>query len=217
MTEVILGVLLSLAVHVTDRDEPIGDRTDRLRRVAVAIDSASLELTCEGIHKLSSCRRVWGGSRQQIVAAIIAIGKHESWFSGYVQAGQCQLGPRGSRCDPRSGTPMARGPWQIWRVTDPELWTLPAGSPDALRRGALRTGQLWAGGYGRCYRRGRNALLGAFSAHAGTGSCARPSARVRAGTYRWVLSALERARIRPQDAPAAPADRVAVQDGADAP
>lgn len=178
MIDVLLSVLLSLPVHFTDRDEPVCERHERMHEVAKAIHAATERAT----------GTAWRGTRSELAAALITLGKHESHFAGYVGSGDCLSGPSDARCDldPRTGQPRARSYWQIWQVAWPPLWRLEPGTPEALQEAAYGAAVRWAGAWYRCRDRAPTSAVGAFAGYGGA-SCVTPKSTHRAVTWHRVL------------------------------
>jgi len=110
---------------------------------ADAVNEATARATCAGIE---GCRPVWRGSRRTLAAAVLAIGKHESGYAGYVGTGHCDEGPKGMRCD----NGQARTYWQTWKVACPAAWSAEPGSDAEIRAGAQCAARLLAGAYLFC-------------------------------------------------------------------
>lgn len=164
--DAILAVLLALPAWYQDVGD--ADRPVWLAPVASAISRAT-------------------ESRAE-VAALVALGFHESRYARYVVDGRCSDGPIGARCD----NGRARTPWQVWRVACPVAWTHPDGSQESLDAAARCAAGLLRGGRGRC--RGRHPagdLAGAFSAYRGA-SCTWSGGAARARSAGAALVAIER-------------------------
>lgn len=131
----IWALLMALAPHTTDIDEPAGARSGRLAVTAVAIADAT------------------DGDIAR-AARVIALGEAESHFARYVMDGRCQDGPKGSRCDPLHGRAQSLGPWQQRRRACPRAWAAPLGSIEQLREQAKCADRLLRGASARCMRRG---------------------------------------------------------------
>jgi hypothetical protein len=76
-----LTVLQSFAPHHTDQDESAETRAERLAEIAAAIDAAVSETN-------------YPGSKRELQALLLAVGKHESHFSRDVCSGK-RLGDKG--------------------------------------------------------------------------------------------------------------------------
>ena len=81
LTQLIFAVLWALPRHVTDADEPVDARRARLTQTAEAISEATARATCVGTWATPDCRPVWKGSRRELAAGILALGKHESHYA----------------------------------------------------------------------------------------------------------------------------------------
>lgn len=164
-TQVVLDRILHLPVWQHDAELSRDERARLLRPVAEAIAGAAR-------------------SREEI-AALVALGWHESRYARYVVEGRCDEGPPGLRCDMgRDGKPRARGPWQVWKWCR-AAWALPAGTPASLRYearcvvGAMRVAQA------RCDEGWESAFAGLAGAR-----CEWPPAKRRVWTMRQVLARL---------------------------
>lgn len=199
MKGLILAVLLSLPPSVTDTETPEA-RVARISVAATAIAAASARATCSEQWEGPGCRRRWPGSREQLAAALLALGWHETRWAQYVGEGRCAEGPPGQRCDPdRAGRPRARSYWQVWRVAWPQLWKTRPGSPEAVQEAAWGAAVRMSGAWWRCRKQAVTPLAGAFSGYRAL-SCTWPSATDRAATTQRMLvrlHAAERARSPP--------------------
>lgn len=151
-------VLMRMRQHVTDAHETVEQTAARLLPVARGIDEATDDIPER--------------------AALIALGRHESHFAGYVLDGRCSDGPRGKHeCDEG----RAVGPWQIWRLPQREV------PQDATGQARMALGLL------RGFRRSCGSLEGAFSMYARGGLCTWAGASARVQTARTVEAMLWRA------------------------
>lgn len=186
----ILAVLMGTSPHYTDAEELPSERLSRLAPVAQQVDALTLRATCQGPWAERECRPIWGGSRRELAAAALALGREETWWAAYVGAGNCEEGPAGSRCDPDSeGRPQARGYWQQWRAACPAIWATVPGSEEEVRAGVGCAIRLLVSAYHRCRARAADPWAGAFSGYAGA-SCTWDKGERRARIMRRILMRL---------------------------
>ncbi len=91
MIETVLRVwmiLLSFTAHPHDSESPEA-REDRLLDVAVAMVMSADLATCSGDYATPQCKRIWPGSRKELLAAQLTFGRHETRYAEHVQAGRC--------------------------------------------------------------------------------------------------------------------------------
>jgi hypothetical protein len=106
---VILAALLSLAPYSGDRDEAAAARVSRLTIAAESISAVA--------------------RNRGEVAALIALGRHESNFSALVQAGRCSELHMLHACD----NGKARGVWQLHAEACPAAYAFADGSIESIR------------------------------------------------------------------------------------
>lgn len=158
MKGAILVILLSLAPHKTDKDEPVDARRARLETIAEDIAAAA-------------------DGRRDTAAALVTLGWRESRFARYVGQG-CVNVPKGhANCD--SG--RARSYWQVWSKGCRPGWALPPGSREAQAAFAKCAGRLWRAARRRC----GGTLFGAYSGY--RSFCVWEPARKRAVWHRGFL------------------------------
>lgn len=124
---------------------------------------------------------------EQLAAALIALGQHESGFAQYVGEG-CDPVPKGAaNCD--GG--RARSYWQAWRVACPRAWELPRGSREATIAFAVCAGKKLQGQAKRCQgQHPAGYWAGAFSGYRSTPCDWKPAAE-RARTMQVKLQLLQ--------------------------
>lgn len=165
MTAQILLAMLSLTPWSGDKHETPQQRRELYAPVAVAIAGAVR----------------WD---DELVAALIAQGWHETRFARYVLEGRCADGPADARCDwSRSHKrPLARGPWQVHGHCR-AAWRHPEGSAASLAAEARCAASMLRSGRSRC-----RSWVGAFAGMRGGWACSSPSAVARELTMRRVLA-----------------------------
>jgi hypothetical protein len=147
--EAILAVLLQTTPHQTDSAETVTDRRNRLEPVALAISKASAR---------------YADSRG-VAAALLVIGRRESYWASYVQEDRCSEGPTYARCDPdKTGKARALGFWQLWKKACPAAWALTP-SPERLEAEARCAASTWVGARMRCRDAPDGQVAGAFSGY----------------------------------------------------
>jgi len=165
MIQAIHALLVALPAYTLEPTPEDADaRAVRLEPVAGAIWEAS-------------AANPGGFTRGQWAAVITALAWHESRFARYVQAGQCETGPVGARCD----NGKARGLWQQHQSACPQAWATTPGSAEDLQKGAQCASRLLGSALHRCRSRAPSVLFGAFSGYAGA-SCTWGHARKREAT-----------------------------------
>lgn len=167
----ILAELLRQPRHFTDT-ESAEARAARLGVISLSIDRATKRAACEGEPEI--CKPIFS-DRPTLAALLIAKGKFETGFSELVHTGQCNLMPKGMRCDAdRSGVARAHGPWQQWQssVFPASEWDeMNSATQAATDLAAWNAAKLLAGGTKRCaylYPDPMASTIAAFS-----GSCVR--------------------------------------------
>lgn len=97
MYALILSLLMALpGVGIPHDGETVQEHRARLGVVAYSIQSAANQATCsDEWATLVDCERIWPGSRDELVLALVTVGYHESRFLGRIQAGKC----RKDECD----------------------------------------------------------------------------------------------------------------------
>ena len=164
MTVVVFRAMMALGLGL-GRQEPLPVAWERLHDVSQVIAEVSLQTPDP-----------WRTAR-----LLLVVGYHESRFSAEVGAGGCSRVTSGSWCD--GG--RARSYWQLWQVSCPELWELPAGSRESTRQAAeCASRHLW-GGYRACKKRGldqESAWIGAISRYAVGHGCYWSGAEARMAT-----------------------------------
>lgn len=97
MYALILSLLMALpGVGIPHDGESVDAHRVRLGVAAYSILSAANQATCsDEWAKLVDCQRIWPGSRDELVLALVTVGFHESRFLGRIQAGKC----RKDECD----------------------------------------------------------------------------------------------------------------------
>jgi hypothetical protein len=190
--EVLGPMLLALSPAVGDRGEDPEDRWGRLTIVAIAIDTAASEATCDGVEPTPEepyCVPSYPGSRWELAGALTAIAVDESRLALNIHAGRCAP----DECDAviRDGVLHHRAV-SLWQVhTSPLVplaqWRAARGlSLDATTTAARAAAQVlsWPRSRGQ-------SLRCAMSAYAGVDKCQWPRAEERAKAARsWA------ARIR---------------------
>lgn len=161
--DTVLRVLLAMAPYHGDIETP-AQREARLRVAAEAM----VEVT---------------GGRASGVAALIAVGKHESEFSQYVGEGRCLEGPAGQRCD----NGLARQYWQVHKHCT-ALWEADAGSRTAVVEGARCAYRRLRWGYRVC-RTDTDRFACVLSFYGRSRSDWAPG-RKRVKTFDWALAKL---------------------------
>jgi len=165
--ETILAALLSLPPAVYPRGlapETAAEREARLRTVAVAIDTAAREATCEHAGE-GACVRVWPGEADEAAALLVSIAWFESKLMLHVHQDRC----RRDECDAyvtRWGVVhRARSLWQVQssRVVPASLWRQIGGTGLRETTMAARAALLVLGAAeSRCHA----GLVGAVSGYA---------------------------------------------------
>jgi hypothetical protein len=95
----ITAVILSLPHYWADADEPKDERVMRSQYAADVIVEVA-------------------GDNRDMIAALIALGWHESRWSRYVYEDRCQDGKPGEQCDEG----RAKSPWQMHKDACPGYW-----------------------------------------------------------------------------------------------
>jgi hypothetical protein len=113
-----IALLLKLTIHADDTGEE--DRKTRITVLGSATVRAAQRATCEGEFNVNGCRPRYGDT-YGLVAAMVALGEHESAFRRRIQAGECLA----HECDPTKwhGVTIfqAQGPWQAHRLASVPL------------------------------------------------------------------------------------------------
>ena len=178
----ITGALLSLPRFTLDTESE-AERTARMHAVAEASARAVNRAVCAGPWaKDDKCVRVWPGKSRDLLAAMIALGYHETRYSQAVQEGRCDELPKGMQCDHGH----ARGLWQQWETACPEMWKTAPGSAEELEASAWCAATLLSRSYVVCSSDGEgDAWAGAFGRYGARG-CSWPGGKSRAATMRRV-------------------------------
>lgn len=173
LRERVFAVLQGMPPSVWDKDEDPNDREARLDFLAVTIATVSRDYVD--------------------AAALLTIGRFESRFARYVQAGCVDIPVGAPNCSGRH----ARSPWQLEEVACAEGWARPRGSDEALLRFAACARARFRGALTRC--EGKHAggrWAGAFAGYRSI-DCAweggpHQGARPRARSFQVRLSQLQR-------------------------
>lgn len=160
-----------------DRKETVEARWSRLYDVARAIEAAA--------------RSSKFSSPVTVAAALLALGQHESTWARYIGEDRCSDGPPGMQCDPdESGTPRARGYWQLHRSACPEIWQH-APSAERLMLEAECAANAFARAADRCFSKHPDGVMaGALGGY--RGKCDAPDADLRRRTWAVYVDVLER-------------------------
>lgn len=121
--KVVLTILLLFHPHYLD-EETAEERKARLTNLAVAIDESGDRATCAGRFDVEECKRVWPGSKTELVLALLTRGHFESHFAQNIHAGKC----RKWQCDAvkmhGKTVHLARTVWQLqWEKLFKEEWS----------------------------------------------------------------------------------------------
>jgi len=155
LEDAVLEVLQSMPPSRWDAEEPPESRAERLSEVAEAITVASRD--------------------GRDAAMLLALGRSESNFAGYVGAGCVDIPDGAANCDrdPKTGESRARSYWQPWRRTCPVAWSYPRGSREALFAFALCARKRFWGAANTCRdRHPAGYLAGGFSGYRRGAECA---------------------------------------------
>lgn len=177
LRELILAALVALPPAWEDRAEV--DRHVRLGMIADGIADAALVES-------------WPGAPDELAAALVAIGWHESRYARRIHAGRC--GPR--ECDAvadargRVVWHRARSPWQVQLsgVVPPALWRAARGiTPEATGAGAEAAALALSSARRKCGDRWQPWDVGAVSMYATGRRCRWHRAPERARMIRRIL------------------------------
>lgn len=179
--EVLAPMLLSLAPAVGDRGEDPEDRWERLTVVAIAIDTAATEATCDGAEPTPEepyCVPIYPGERWELAGALTAIAVDETRLARNVHEGRCAP----HECDSviRGGVLFHRAvsPWQLHSspLVPMAEWRAARGtSLEATTTAARAAARVLA------WPRFRGqSLRCAMSTYAGAAKCSWPGAAARA-------------------------------------
>lgn len=142
----VLTTLLHLPHFGLDKGDTLAERTALLTPVAEAIEDASR-------------------GDEEMAAALVSLGFHETGFARYVIEGRCEDGPPGARCDADTrGRARAIGPFQVWGWCS-AAWDAPAGSRESLLGGAKCAVRMLASGSSRCGKLLANQWTAAFAGY----------------------------------------------------
>lgn len=158
LAEAIAAVILSLPHYWADAGEPPEDRASRAEHAADVIIEVA-------------------GNNRDMIAALIALGWHESRWSRFVFEDECEKGKPGERCDDG----RARSPWQMHRDACPYYW----------ESGLLSDGAKCAFSLLRYGRSACGSYQGAFAVYAGQ-RCSWKGGIEREATRQRMLKALQR-------------------------
>jgi hypothetical protein len=177
---VLLGllVLVALTFAAAGYAEP---RLQWLNRVPVAHDpnEAPEDMRARLYAADQAIIRAANGN-QELAAALAVLGSLESAYARYVAEGRCHQGRWKCDVDPRTGKPRARGYWQAWAVSCPELHA--GDGPPDVDIAAKCAANLLRFGKARC-----KTWAGAFNTYGGRSQCDHPKGKKRAERVRRLL------------------------------
>ena len=183
-------VLLSLPAYHADKESSEA-RFHRLETIARAIDSASLEATCTGPFADADewCRPVWGGSRAELAALLVAVAWHETRLARHIHEGRCaEYECDAVRLPDGRLFHRARSVWQLHAsgLVPPPVWREIVGTAYyPTTRAAYAAASVLGAGVRRC-----GSVNGAVAFYAKGTGCRWSGAAPRVVLYRRIISRL---------------------------
>jgi hypothetical protein len=166
MLKEILAVLMSLPPSYKDH-ESWAEREVRMTTIAVAIDDSGSRATCTGEYATSSCRRMWNGSKRDLVYLLLERGNNESHFALRIHEGNCDS----NECDSYRHHGVvyfrAHSPWQIHQQgpVSKEEWDGMLGTDlESTKIAAWAATKILSYGFNSC-----KSIIGAIGIYAGKG------------------------------------------------